>query len=584
MSSPSPSTISSSLSPHSEPSSLLQSPSSTPTSLRQLLRQISIESRSPNGSIRSVEEKEKIQSIIKAAYQKQQQHYQHRATDTAVDQVADVNPADSDALPPTIPSHASMHISIDAPASSMASHHSTSSSTVHPLPAIFRQLSEAASQGVISRIVKDEVKSLLTLNLAQTSLTVPVRTPSYELVRTVSEKGEVEYEKKEIRLDQFDKEECKQRQEEEIEAIKAIFGEEACTVKIDDNSAPPPSSSSASSSSASPSPSSFTSSSRSTFLTVQVVPYPGHSEGDRGAVGCDITFELPPYYPHIRPLFHISKLHGKLVESDGMMVTTAVNEILNQHYSVEPLPLDECEVCLFPLIQAAQDFLVEYEDYLNDREYHARIAAKETEKKRQREAVMDHAKQVLASMAAKNPQVYRDYSKPSNPEEVARRREEYYKAVGGLEKWEEENENGDWTHGADDGSASANNSDLDEVRTAMGPVFLSPLQVYQQLRSHSSMQHCFKDLHVEAIYLQSIISPFLAYRFMKLREKYMTELGYRSGEPALAFHGTRREAVGSITTKGLVVRDNRGHTHTHAYTRAARLPTPKSSPHMNFIA
>jgi hypothetical protein len=568
--------------PASTPSSSVAALDTLPPTLDALLKQISAESRRADGWVQTQEQKEHIQQQLREHAKAQAERMIAQGTTTSQADMQQGEPMAMHIYPPT-PQNASSSLaslsfaSLDSiPAFTPADASAASSSIDHslaPTP-LFRHLSDAAAAGLITHEFKTQLKSML-LNNKISALS------STRLVRQVSEEGVVSVTQEKLDLSGLDEDTCVALQQEERDAITAIY-EELVTFKVtteavdaeeeeeeegqleeerkedaeedeeetkepeyDENGAE---------------------SQQCINVTVEILPYP--SQAERNKVTAVMRFKLPPLYPYIRPGVELLSVHG-MSESDGMMCGTAINECLNDLFAIEPVPEQDVRVVLFDLIQAGQNFLCEYVEFLEDAEYHAQLAADNAALAAKEKALLEakeyevrHAQEVYAYlMSDHKTKEWGNYSISTQVQkdpiaEAAR--------LAALKKAEEER--------LAKIEAARLSAELELKRKlaeeeAMRVEFLkksadstagfaaimpAPYQMLDHMKRTDPNMRAYATAFAKGdVKFENIASPFLIYRFMKKREA-MARAG-RDISVSYGFHGTLPAYVDSIAKNGLIV-------------------------------
>jgi len=331
-------------------------------------------------------------------------------------------------------------------------------------------------------------------------------------------------------------------------------------------------------------------------VSVRVFPYPAQGP-ERNAVSALVRFTLPPFYPYLRPAFDVMSMDGEGVTSaDGVMLDAAISQAIQAFYEVEPVPIAEGEdsppVRLFDLITSAQDFLCEYQSYLEDAAYHAQMedqrkeeARRQREEREKKERIRrlqeEHARAYFeAEKRLKSPtindrKVVEKEAGSGNSERLDETLEQMVEVEHGLDKFEDDAA-GAGIEGleADTPSSSSSTSvDIkrsDFVRVCDGlvpppeqivehiieqdPNFLGKWAYHECLTLGMHDTTWLKQKRIDHLFasrMAKIVSPFLLYRFRKLQQLYRS-MGI-PWKASIAFHGTLPHWVGSIRQHGLIV-------------------------------
>jgi len=324
-------------------------------------------------------------------------------------------------------------------------------------------------------------------------------------------------------------------------------------------------------------------------VSVRVFPYPAQGP-ERNAVSALIRFTLPPFYPYLRPAFDVMSMGGRdVTAADGVILDSAISQAIQAFYEVEPVPIEMGEdappVRLFDLITSAQDFLCEYQAYLEDTAYHAQVA-KEKDEGERRERDERERKERVRRLQEEHARAYFEAEKrlhsptPLDPKaraEMERRKcEEEKKRAELIAKKlleEEQKQAMSSSSNSDPAAAPINISpaDLPRLRQDLIPsadAIMSHIAKQNRpfLNTWAYNEHLLAETYVEEEHTRSamnrvkthltqrlvnIVSPFLLYRFRNLQQHYRSK-GIPS-EPSIAFHGTQIHRVDSIKQHGLVV-------------------------------
>lgn len=270
----------------------------------------------------------------------------------------------------------------------------------------------------------------------------------------------------------------------------------------------------------------------------------------------------------MRPSFSIIGFDGEMTAADSMMIGTAMGEVLNKLYAQEPLDESSVRVCLFDCIQAAESFLQDYIDFLENTAIQAAAAAarkKAEDKAREEEArnaaLYAHAQQVLKYMNADAELVDENMRRKQLINERLRMISLGYRAPAPPQNYaDEEFKDGyAWEPGVKERlEAEFEEKMADIVDEVFKSICPSPADLLRHIdefddgysmrrASHASLVAGMRDGSIKCRF---IASPFLIFRFMRQRHLY-TSQGF--GKVDIAFHGTAREHLNSIEQNGFLM-------------------------------